>query len=210
VANRTSQAAVSNLESGARLASIGILVNCILSIAKILAGTLGHSYVLIADGIESTLDIFSSLILWGALRLAARPPDATHPYGHGKAEPIAAIIGSLVVIAAAVGLAFQSVREILTPHHAPAPFTLLVLIVVVAAKETLFRRVIEAADHAQSTAMKSDALHHRSDAITSVAAFIGISVALVGGKFFPNLPVRWEAADDWAARFACALIANNG
>ena len=109
------------LEAGARLAIYGVLVNCVLAAVKIEAGMIGHSYALIADGIESTLDIFSSLVIWGGLTLAARPPDATHPYGHGKAEPLAAIAVSLLIIAAAIGLAAESVREILTPHHAPAP-----------------------------------------------------------------------------------------
>src|SRR5262245_8585273 len=112
------------LASGARLAMLGVLINTVLAAVKIGAGVYGNSYALIADGIESTLDIFSSLIIWAGLVMAARPPDATHPYGHGKAEPMAAVAASLVVLAAALGLAIESVREILTPHHAPAPFTL--------------------------------------------------------------------------------------
>ena len=83
----------------------------------------GHAYVLIADGIESALDVGGSIVIWGGLTVAARPPDRTHPYGHGKAEPIAALIVAICVLAAAIGLAIESVREILTPHHGPAPFT---------------------------------------------------------------------------------------
>ncbi|MDB6151653.1 MAG: Cation diffusion facilitator family transporter [Chthoniobacteraceae bacterium] len=191
------------LESGARLALLGVFINSVLAIAKILAGVLGNCYALIADGIESALDIFSSLILWFGLKVAAAPPDAEHPYGHGKAEPIAAVIVSLAVIGAAVGLSVQSIREIVTPHHAPAPFTLGVLVLVIIVKETLFRKVIHAGDEIGSTAVKSDAWHHRSDAITSGAAFIGISIALIGGQ-------GWEPADDWAALLACGLIAFNG
>ncbi|MDB6173720.1 MAG: Cation diffusion facilitator family transporter [Chthoniobacteraceae bacterium] len=191
------------LESGARLALLGVFINSVLAIAKILAGILGNCYALIADGIESALDIFSSLILWFGLKVAAAPPDAEHPYGHGKAEPIAAVIVSLAVIGAAVGLSVQSIREIVTPHHAPAPFTLGVLVLVIIVKETLFRKVIHAGDEIGSTAVKSDAWHHRSDAITSGAAFIGISIALIGGQ-------GWEPADDWAALLACGLIAFNG
>jgi len=142
-------------------------------------------------------------VIWGGLKVAARPPDPTHPYGHGKAEPIAAVIVSIGVLAAALGLAIQSVREIFLPHHGPAPFTLVVLIVAVIVKEILFRYVIRFGRNVESTAVQTDAWHHRTDAITSIAAFIGISVALIGGE-------PWQSADDWAALFACALIGANG
>src|SRR5215212_495691 len=141
VAQPTTDAPASNLRAGARLALLGILINLLLAIAKITAGVVGNAYALIADGIESALDIAGSAIIWGGLKFAARPPDATHPYGHGKAEPLAAAIVALGVLAAAIGLAIQSVREIRTPHHAPASFTLVVLIVVVTVKEFLFRVV---------------------------------------------------------------------
>ena len=196
-------ASTGNLQSGARIALLGMAINAALAIAKIVAGVLGNAYVLIADGIESTLDIAGSVVIWGGLKVAARPPDETHPYGHGKAEPIAAGIVAAGVITAAIGLAVQSAREIVTPHHAPAPFTLLVLIVVVIVKELLYRSVIRLGRHVESTAVQTDAWHHRSDALTSLAAFVGISIALIGGR-------GWEAADDWAALFACALIAYNG
>ena len=193
----------SNLQSGARFALLGIVINLVLAIVKITAGIFGNAYALIADGIESALDIGGSAIIWGRLKFAARPPDETHPYGHGKAEPIASGIVSLGVIAAAIGLAVESVREILTPHHAPAPFTLVVLIVVVVIKESLFRSVSKLGREVGSTAVRTDAWHHRADALTSSAAFIGISIALIGGP-------GWESADDWAALFACAVIATNG
>ena len=197
------QASANNLQTGARVALFGMLVNLIFAAAKILGGLFGNAYVLIADGIESTLDIAGSFIIWGGLKFAARPPDETHHYGHGKAEPIAAVIVAVGVLAAAAGLAIQSVREILTPHHGPAPFTLGILIVVIVVKEILFRYVNRIGRHVESTAVQTDAWHHRSDALTSAAAFIGISVALIGGS-------GWQSADDWAALFACAVIATNG
>ncbi len=193
----------SGYRTGARLALIGVGVNFVLAVVKIVAGILGHCYALIADGIESTLDIFGSLVIWFGLKVAAEPPDDEHPYGHGKAEPLASVAVALAVIAAAIGLAIQSIREIVTPHHAPAPFTLVVLIAVVIVKETLFRKVAHAAQGLGSTAVKTDAWHHRSDAITSAGAFIGISIALIGGP-------GWEPADDWAALFTCGLIGFNG
>src|ERR1700704_190664 len=194
---------VDNLQTGARITLLGLVINIVLATAKIVAGLLGNAYVLIADGIESALDVAGSAIIWAGLKFAARPPDATHPYGHGKAEPIAAVVVAMGVLAAALGLAVQSVREIFLPHHAPAPYTLLVLIVVVVVKETLFRYVVRVGREVESTAVQTDAWHHRTDAMTSVAAFVGISVALIGGP-------GWESADDWAALFACVIIAFNG
>src|SRR5438128_9853856 len=124
-----------NLQAGARVALLGLVINVALASAKIVAGSVGHASVLIADGIESALDVGGSIVIWGGLTFAARPPDRTHPYGHGKAEPIAAVIVAVGVFAAAVGLAIQSVREIFLPHHGPAPWTLAVLVVTVVVKE---------------------------------------------------------------------------
>lgn len=177
--------------------------NVLLATAKITAGALGNSYVLIADGIESALDIAGSAIIWGGLKFAARPADETHPYGHGKAEPLAAVVVSLGVLAAALVLAVQSARQIFLPHSSPRPFTLIVLVIVVIVKELLYRFVNRTGRAAESTAVQTDAWHHRADALTSIAAFIGISIALIGGP-------KWESADAWAALFACCLIGANG
>ncbi|PYL72277.1 MAG: cation-efflux pump [Verrucomicrobia bacterium] len=196
-------ASVNNLQTGARIALFGLAINIMLASVKMLAGFFGNAYVLIADGIESAMDVGGSIVIWGGLKVAARPPDRTHPYGHGKAEPIAAVIVAIGVLAAALGLTIQSVREIFLPHHGPAPYTLVVLIVAVIVKEILYRYVIRFGRSVESTAVQTDAWHHRTDAMTSIAAFIGISVALVGGE-------TWQSADDWAALFACALIGTNG
>lgn len=198
-----SNVTASNLQTGARVALLGMVINLVFAAAKILGGLFGNAYVLIADGMESALDIAGSLAIWGGLKFAARPPDATHPYGHGKAEPIAAVIVSCGVLVAAVALTVESIREILTPHHGPAPFTLAILVIVILVKEILFRYVNRIGQSVESTAVQTDAWHHRSDALTSIAAFVGISIALIGGK-------GWESADDWAALFACAVIAGNG
>src|SRR5213593_4336497 len=200
---RHPQASANNLQTAARSALFGLAINLFLAGAKILAGLVGHAYVLIADGIESALDVGGSIVIWGGLTVAARPPDKTHPYGHGKAEPIAAVVVALGVLAGALAIAIQSVREIFLPHHAPAPWTLVVLIVAVIIKEILYRYVIRFGRKMESTAVKTDAWHHRIDAMTSAAAFIGISLALIGGK-------KWQSADNWAALVACALIAANG
>jgi cation diffusion facilitator family transporter len=191
------------LESGAHLALLGMGLNAVLCAVKIGAGVFGHSYALIADGFESLLDILSSLLIWGGLKYAAKPPDASHPYGHGKAEPVAAILGSVMILGAASGLAVNSIEAISIRHTAPAIYTLPVLVAVIIVKEFHARRVKRLARETSSTAMEADAMHHRTDAITSAAALIGITMALFGGRGF-------EKADNWAALFACAIIGYNG
>ncbi|MDQ3698376.1 MAG: cation diffusion facilitator family transporter [Gemmatimonadota bacterium] len=190
-------------QAAVRAARIGLVVNAALAITKFVAGVLGHSYALIADAVESTADILSSFIVWGGLTIAAQPADDNHPYGHGKAEPLAAAVVALMLVGAAIAIAIAAVREIVTPHHAPAPFTLVVLVAVVLIKELLFRSVLRVGRETGSVAVEADAWHHRTDAITSGAAFVGISVALIKGP-------GWEAADDWAALFAAGIIAING
>jgi len=192
-----------SIESGLALAGSAIAINLVLALVKISTGVLGNSYAMIADGIESTADIFSSLMVWGGLRLSSKPPDQSHPYGHGKAESLAGVMVAVFLIGAAILIAVQSIREILTPHHTPAWYTLLVLALVILTKEMLYRRMFRIGQSLDSNALKSDAWHHRSDAITSVAAFLGISIALVGGP-------GYEAADDWAALLACCVILFNG
>jgi cation diffusion facilitator family transporter len=190
------------LHRGIRTARNGLLVNTVLALVKLVAGLVGNAYVLVADAVESIADIFSSLIVMGGLHIASREADEAFPYGYGKAEPLAGAIVALVLIGAAAGITLTAIREIRTPHHAPAPFTLIVLVLVIGVKELLFRRVSVVGEDIGSTAVQSDAWHHRSDAITSTAAFIGISIALIGGD-------GWEAADDWAALFAAVIIVVN-
>lgn len=189
-------------EAGLRSTLIGILANTILAAIKGVAGVLGNSYALIADAIESASDILGSFVVIVGLKMAGKPADDTHPYGHGKFEPLAAAIVALTLIGAAILIAVESVREILIPHHAPAPFTLLVLAVAVILKETLFRFVINIGEAVRSNAVKADAWHHRSDAITSGAAFVGISIAILGGE-------GYESADDFAALIAAVIITTN-
>ncbi len=187
---------------GIQSAQVGLLVNTVLAIIKLFAGVLGNAYALIADAVESSADIFSSLIVWGGLRIASKQADDEYPFGYGKAEPLAAAVVSIMLIGAAAGIALQAIREIRLPHHAPAPFTLAVLVGVIIVKEILFRRVSAVGKEVSSTAVTADAWHHRSDAITSAAAFIGISISLIGGR-------GWESADDWAALVASIVIVVN-
>jgi cation diffusion facilitator family transporter len=189
------------LASGMQASGVSVAVNVVLAITKIATGIVGNSYALVADGIESTTDIVSSLVVWSGLRYSVRPPDRNHPYGHGKAESLAAVVVAVALVGAAVLIAVNSVSEIRTPHHVPEWYTLVVLAAVIVVKETLFRFVFRAGEKLTSSSLKGDAWHHRSDAITSAAAFVGISIALTTG---------YAQADDWAALAACAVILYNG
>ena len=191
------------MNHGIRLARTGMVINGCLALVKLLAGILGHSYALIADAVESVADVFSSLVVWTGLRVSSRHADERFPFGYGKAESVSSAIVGLMLVGAALGIATEAVREILIPHHAPAPFTLAVLAVAAGIKEVLFRRVSRAARDSGSQAVAADAFHHRADAITSTAAFVGISIALIGGP-------GWESADDWAALLASVIILYNG
>jgi len=182
---------------------VSVAVNAALASIKILAGFFGNSYALIADGIESTADIVTSLVVWGGLRVSVTPADERHPYGYGKAEALAGIVASLALLAAAAMIAIQSVREILTPHHLPHWSTLLVLVLVIATKMILARWMGDIGAEAESTSVQADAWHHWADALTSIAAFVGITIGLVGGP-------GYEPADDWAALIACGVIVLSG
>lgn len=190
-------------EASARLVLRGIGLNVVLAIVKIAGGVFGHTYALIADGAESTLDVLSSSLVWAGFRVAGRPPDANHPYGHGKAEPLAALAVAVFVFGVAAWVAVESLHEIITPHVAPRWWTLPLLAGVVVTKFWLSRRMHAAGAAVDSTGLGVEAQHHWSDAITSCAAFLGIAIALIGGD-------GWESADDWAALAACGVIAYNG
>jgi len=187
----------------AQLVLRGIGLNAALAAAKFAGGIFGHTYALIADGAESLLDILSSSVVWAGFRVAAKPPDADHPFGHGKAEPLAALAVALFVFLMAGWIAVHAVHEIVTPHHGPAWWTLVLLAGVIFSKAWFSRRIGAAGEKVGSTALGVEALHHWSDAMTSAAAFVGISIALWGGQ-------GWETADDWAALAACVIIAFNG
>lgn len=188
--------------TGMKTTLLGIAISIALVFLKGIAGYAGHSYALIADATETGADVISSALLWVGLRIALKRPDEEHPYGHGKAEPLAAVVISLFLIGASIWIAYHSYHFIITPHHLPEKFTLWILVIVITIKEIMFRYVLKVGKKINSQAVKADAYHHRSDAITSVAAFIGITVALIGGN-------GYEGADDWAALIASGLILYN-
>jgi cation diffusion facilitator family transporter len=193
---------MTNEQTAIRTTYFSIVGNAGLAIIKGLAGFFGNSYALIADAIESTADIFSSFLVLFGLKYASRPADKNHPYGHGRAEPLITFLVVGFLITSATIIAYESIKNIGTPHELPKIWTLFVLIPLIIWKEISFQLVIRKAKETNSSSLKADAWHHRSDAITSIAALIGISIAL----YFGN---GYETADDWAALFASGFILYN-
>lgn len=189
-------------QSAIRTTYFSIISNTILAMIKILAGVFGNSYALIADGIESTSDIFASFLVLIGFKYAERPADENHPYGHGKIEPIITFGVVAFLVVSATVIAYTSIQNISTPHQLPESWTLIVLGLIIIWKETSYQIVIRKSKLTNSSSLKADAWHHRSDAITSIMAFIGISIALIFGEGFEN-------ADDWAALFASVFILYN-
>lgn len=189
-------------QSAIRTTYFSIIGNASLALIKGLAGFFGNSYALIADAIESTTDIFSSLLVLFGLKYAKRPADENHPYGHGKIEPLITFLVVAFLVTSATVIAYESIQNIRTPHKVPKPWTLIVLGCIILWKEISFRIVIKKSKETHSSSLRADAWHHRSDAITSIMAFIGITIALVFGK-------GYETADDWAALLASTFILYN-
>jgi cation diffusion facilitator family transporter len=185
-----------------RTVFFSIVSNTILAIIKYLSGTYGHSYALIADSMESLIDIVSSSLLLIAMRYASKKPNREYPYGYGKAESLMTIVSIFFIFMCGVTIFMQGLQNIFTHHQSPEPFTLYVLGIIIAWKEGCFQYVYYRANKIQSTALRAEAWHHRSDAFTSIAAFIGIAIAIWMGP-------GYEHADDWAALVAaCAIFYN--
>lgn len=193
---------MSKTETAIMATYFSIVSNTLLALIKGITGYFGNSYAMIADAIESTADIFASLLVLFGIKYSNRPADENHPYGHGRAEPLITFIVVGFLITSATIIAYESIHNINTPHNLPKPFTLFVLGAIILWKEYSFQKVLKKSKETNSSSLKADAWHHRSDAITSVAAFIGISIALYFGK-------GYEAADDWAALLASGFILYN-
>jgi cation diffusion facilitator family transporter len=193
---------MTNEQTAIKATYFSIISNTSLAIIKGLAGFFGNSYALVADAIESTTDIFASFLVLFGIKYSNRPADENHPYGHGRAEPLITFLVVGFLITSATIIAYESIQNIGTPHDLPKSWTLIVLALIIGWKEYSFQMVIKKSIITNSSSLKADAWHHRSDAITSIAAFIGISIALLLGK-------GWESADDWAALLASFFILYN-
>jgi cation diffusion facilitator family transporter len=193
---------MTNEKTAIRTTYFSIIGNTSLALIKGIAGVFGNSYALVADAIESTTDIFASFLVLLGFKYAKRPADENHPYGHGKIEPLITFGVVAFLVVSATVIAYESIQHIQTPHKIPKAWTLIVLGVIIIWKEISFQIVIKKSKQTNSSSLKADAWHHRSDAITSVMAFIGISIAIIFGQ-------GYETADDWAALFASAFILYN-
>lgn len=193
----------SSVQPGKRVTLLGMVCSGVLAMVKLAAGLIGNSCALVADAVESFSDVASSGVVWSSLAVSARPPDDDHPYGHGKAQPLGGLAVGLIMLGAAVGIGIQAVSQIVAPQTTPEAFTLLVLVLVIVVKETLYRFALKVGDSLDSIVVRAEAWHHRSDMYTSLAAFVGISISVFGGP-------GYEAADGWAALAASVVIAMNG
>lgn len=176
-----------------------LLGNFLMAIVKATVGFFGNSYALIADAIESIGDVFSSMLVIIGIRYAKRPPDENHPYGHGKVEPLITFVVVGFLCASATLIIIESIHNIQIPHKAPKAYTLWFLGGIIITKELFFRFVSKRSEEIGSSSLKADAWHHRSDAITSAFAFIGILIAVILGDDYAE-------ADDWAALIAAGVI----
>lgn len=191
-----------NADKAVRTTYFSIASSLCLALIKWFAGFFGNSFALIADAIESTTDIFSSILVLLGIKYSKRPADETHPYGHGRIEPLVTFIVVIFLVISATVIAYKSIINLQTPHAPPEQWTLLVLLVIILWKEGSYQFVMRKSRLLNSSSLRADAWHHRSDAITSVAAFIGIAISVWLGE-------GYERADDWAALFAAGFIVYN-
>ena len=186
-----------------RYGLISVTANICFALIKVTTGVLGNSFALIADGLESIADVFSSLLVWHGLTISGKDPDEDHPYGHGKAESLAGLFAAITLFISGGIIAYNAIGEILTPHHVPDAFTIPVVIAIIAGKELLYRFLVGKGKAYHSTALKADAWHHRFDSMTTIAVLIGIVIANIGG-------LKWAGSDDWAALLVVSIIFYNG
>lgn len=182
---------------------IGIIVNTLLAIIKAIGGLTSGSRALIADALHSTTDIIGSVVILFAVKIADKPPDEEHPYGHGKAENIASIIVALLLIVVGVEISISSIKVFFGDvPQAPGKIALFILIAAIVIKEILFHYKLILGKKYNSAALISEAWHHRSDSLSSLAALIGVGFAMIGQA----LGIQWLVYGDAVAGIIVSII----
>ena len=174
-------------DTAMHVSKVSIAVNVVLTCGKLAAGILGRSHAMISDAVHSASDVFSTLIVMAGVSMSAKQSDKEHPYGHERLECVAALFLGVILCATGLGIGFGAVREVVSGEvkdaAIPGLMALAAAIVSIVVKEWMYRYTIKAADSIHSSALKADAWHHRSDALSSVGAFVGICGARMGFAF---------------------------
>ncbi|MBR4473360.1 MAG: cation transporter [Oscillospiraceae bacterium] len=182
-----------------RLSEVGIIGNILLAGFKLFAGIIGRSGAMVSDAAHSLSDVFATLIAYIGVRLSRREEDAEHPYGHERFECVASLILGLILAGTGIGIGYASVQKLLSDQTAaevPTLLPLLAAVISIVVKEGMFRYTMYYAKKMDSAAFQADAWHHRSDALSSVGAFVGIGLAKLG---YPKM-------DPIASLLICVLI----
>src|SRR5699024_10191902 len=168
---------------------VGIIINIFLTVIKAIGGVISGSKALLADALHSASDIVSSVVILFAVKIANKPPDEEHPYGHGKAENVAAMIVALLLIVVGIEISISSIKVFFGERPtAPGSIALIIIIISIGLKEALFHYKYYVGKKHKSSALIADAWHHRSDSLSSIAVLIGVSCAIIGEKYgFPKL-----------------------
>ncbi|PSL45112.1 cation diffusion facilitator family transporter [Salsuginibacillus halophilus] len=181
---------------------IGIVGNLLLAVFKAVAGVISDSRALVADAVHSASDVAGSIAVLIGVRAAQRPPDRDHPYGHGKAETITAIIVAVLLVLVGFEIALSSVQDMFEPVTVPKTLALYAIMISIVLKEAMFRVKYYLGKKYQSDALLTDAWHHRSDVFSSAAVLVGVGAALVGSAY----DINWLLYADLAAGIFVALL----
>jgi cation diffusion facilitator family transporter len=178
-------------------------INLVLGLVKLMGGIVGDCFALIADAVNSLGDVVTNVVLLVALRLAQQPPDAEHPYGHSRAEGIAASNIAVVVVVSACFVGWEAIQRLYLKHELPATWTLWIAGINVIIKEGLYHYKIRVGKRTGSLAIIANAWDHRSDALCALAVLVGLSVVLFGGSNY-----LW--ADEVASLIVVCIILWSG
>ncbi len=205
----------SNLEHATHVTLVGVLWNILLIVLKLFAGIAGKSSALIADAIHSMSDFVSDIAVLAGIRIASRPRDITHNYGHGRFETLSTVFIAICLIAAGAGIMWQgavSIHKIwnMTVYSAPAFMTLIVAAISIIVKEGMFHYTVRAGKKLNSQPLIANAWHHRTDAFSSIMVLIGIASAyFLGGKWVLLDPLAALIVGVYILNFAFRTLVSN-